>query len=197
MDRNYSIIFRRLFIRNAILTTLILLTSFTVTSGQVSKQQTPPLRERIFFGGSFGLQLGTITNIEISPIIGLWVLPRVALGAGPEYTYYKDPYNKTNIYGGKIYSELVLIQDINNIVPIGTHLGIFLHGEYETLSLESAVWDPANISERFLVNSFLAGGGISQQIGRRSSINFIVLWVLNSSGYDYYSNPEIRISFSF
>ena len=197
MARNYSIIIVRHFMRNTILIILIFLTSFSVTSGQKLTQQTPPLKERIFFGGSFGLQFGTITNIEVSPIIGLWVLPRVAIGAGPEYIYYRDPYYKTSIYGGKFYSELVLIQDINNIIPIGAHFGFFLHAEYETLSLESAVWDPAYTSDRFQINSLLAGGGISQQIGRRSSANIVVLWVINSSGYDYYSNPEIRISFNF
>jgi hypothetical protein len=208
MNSNYSIIISRHIIRNAILIILILFTSFTITSGQEARQQTtppgpkirqktPPLRERIFFGGSFGLQFGTITNIEVAPIIGLWVLPRVAIGAGPEYIYYRDPYFKTSIYGGKIYSELVLIQDFNNIVPLGAHFGLFLHAEYETLSLESAVWNPAYTSARFQINSLLGGGGISQQIGRRASVNFMALWVLNSSGYDYYSNPEIRISFNF
>jgi hypothetical protein len=43
----------------------------------------------------------------------------------------------------------------------------------------------------------LAGPGLSQQIGRRASLNFMVLWPLNDSGYDIYSKPEIRVSFSF
>jgi hypothetical protein len=183
--------------RKIVFLVLILITSFTIASGQMAKKQTPPLRERIFFGGNFGLQFGTITNIEVSPVIGFWVLPRVNIAAGPEYTYYKYYDIHTSIYGGKIYSELVLIQDLNKILPLGSHMGIFLHAEYETLSLESAVWNTTYTTNRFLINSFLGGGGLSQQIGRRASVNFTVLWVLNSSGYDYYSNPEFRVSFNF
>ena len=35
----------------------------------------PPLRQRLFFGGSFGLQFGTVTNIEVAPLAGIWLLP--------------------------------------------------------------------------------------------------------------------------
>jgi hypothetical protein len=188
------------YFRNTFFILLLFSASFSAISGQGSKSQTPPLRERLFFGGSFGLQFGTITDIDVSPIIGLWVFPRVAVGIGPEYTYYKDPLSSTSIYGGRVYSELVLIQDFNNIIPVGVHMGLFLHAENESLSLESDYWKrsiTSNTPDRFLLNTVLAGGGISQQLGRRSSINFIVLWPLNSSAYDYYSNPEIRVSLIF
>lgn len=185
------------YVRKSLLLLIVLFISLSAIYGQRSKEQKPPLRERMFFGGSLGLQIGTITNIEVSPVIGLWVLPRVAVAVGPEYMYYQDPYYKTSIYGGKAYSELVLLQDLNNVIPVGIHMGIFFHAEFESLSLESAVWNPAYTSERFMLNTALAGGGISQQLGQRSSLNFIVLWVINGSGYGFYSNPEIRISFNF
>jgi len=193
---NNSIISRTC-IRYSSLIILFLFTSLSVISGQRSKQQAPPLRERLFFGGSLGLQIGTVTNIEVSPVVGLWVLPRVAVAIGPEYMYYQDPYYSTSIYGGKVYSELVLLQDLNNIIPAGMHMGIFLHAEYESLSLESEMWNTAYSSKRFMLNTALAGGGISQRLGQRSSLNFMVLWVLNGSDYGFYSNPDFRISFSF
>ena len=81
---------------------------------------------------------------------------------------------------------------------MGAHIGVFLHFEDELLSLQSSFWkNPPITSERFYINTVLAGGGISQQIGRRSSLNIMVLWALNDSGYDVYSNPEIRVSFNF
>jgi hypothetical protein len=190
-------IISRTCIRNSSLIILFLFTSLSVISGQRSKQQAPPLRERLFFGGSLGLQIGTVTNIDVSPVVGLWVLPRVAVAIGPEYMYYHDPYYSTSIYGGKVYSELVLLQDLNNIIPAGMHMGIFLHAEYESLSLESEMWNTTYASKRFMLNTALAGGGISQRLGQRSSINFMVLWVLNGSDYGFYSNPDFRISFSF
>ena len=187
----------RWYIRNSILAILLLFSSLSVVSGQRTRQQAPPLRERLFFGGSLGLQIGTVTNIEVSPVIGLWVLPRVAVAVGPEYMYYQDPYYSTSIFGGKAYTELVLLQDLNSVIPVGIHMGIFLHGEFESLSLESEVWNTAYSSGRFMLNTALAGGGISQQLGPRSSLNFLVLWVISGSDYGFYSNPEIRVSFNF
>jgi hypothetical protein len=166
-------------------------------SGQRVQEEKPPLRERMFFGGTLGLQFGTYTNIQVVPIIGLWVRPRIAIAAGPNFQYYKDPYFETTLYGGNAYIQFVPLKDINNVIPIGIHTGIFLHLEDEFLSLESAVWDPNNPSSRFTINTVLAGFGISQQVGGRSSINLMFLWALNNASYGLYSNPEIRLSFNF
>ena len=180
------------------LTILFLLCIVHSALSQRNKEEPPPLRERLFFGGSFGLQFGTITDIEFSPVAGFWLLPRLAFAAGPNFRYYKFLDSKTNIYGGKGYLQLVVVQNISNILPIGGNIGIFLHLENEFLSLESSFWkNPPYVSERFYVNTVLTGPGISQQIGRRSSMNFAVLWALNDSRYSVYSNPEIRIIFHF
>jgi len=183
---------------------ILLLVSLTGLNGQEEgnrpkeKKEIPPLKERIFYGGSFGLQFGTITDIQFSPLIGLWALPRLGIAAGPNYRYYKDPFGRTNIYGGRSYIQYLFLQDLNSIVPLGVHLGMFLHAEYEILSLQSSFWKQASYtSERFTTNTLLAGAGISQYIGRRSALNLMVLWPLNDEGLGLYSNPEIRIGFVF
>jgi hypothetical protein len=177
---------------------ILLFVSVSEICGQQTRKDAPPLKERLFYGGSFGLQFGTITDIEFSPIIGIWVLPRVAVAAGPNFRYFKDPWDHTSIYGGKTYVELVFLQDLDNIIPLGVHLGLFLHAEYEALSLESSFFKTAPYdSERFMTNTILAGGGIRQQLSQRSSLNLTFLWALNDSGYGIYGNPEIRISFMF
>ncbi|HQE67590.1 MAG TPA: hypothetical protein PLE05_12230 [Bacillota bacterium] len=158
------------------------------------------MTERIFFGGSFALQIGSFTDIEIAPVAGLWVLPRVAVAAGPSYRFYKFMGTKTDILGIRTYSQLVLLRDIDKYIPLGVHSSIFFHLEDELLSLETDFWKIPSTEprpRRFYVNTPLAGAGISQQIGRRSSINFMVLWALHDSGYPLYSNPEIRVSFIF
>ncbi len=180
-----------------VLTVCLLFGSLAMIYGQNQREQVPPLRERMFFGGSLGLQFGTYTNIHLNPLVGLWVMPRVAIAAGPNYTYYKDPYYKTTMYGGNAYVQFVAVKDINNALPIGLHMGIFLHLEDELLSLESSVWDPQNPNNRFTVNTLLGGFGISQQLGMRSALNLMFLWTLTDSGYALYNNPEIRVSFSF
>jgi len=166
---------------------------------QKKREEIPPLRERLFFGGSFGLQFGTATDIEVSPVAGIWLLPRLNIAVGPNYRFYKNPITgKTDIYGGRVYSEFAIIQDLNNIIPIGLNFGFFVHFEDELLNLQSEFWkNPPYSSERFFVNTGLAGVGISQPMGRRSSMNMMALWTLNSPQYHIYGNPEFRISFIF
>lgn len=177
---------------------LLLLLSPSITRGQRTREEPPPVKERLFYGGSFGLQFGTLTDIEVSPVIGFWVLPRISFAAGPEYRFYKYYTDRTSIYGGKAYMEMIVLRNINSVIPIGSNTNIIFHLEDELLSLESSFWkNPPITEDRFYVNTLLAGGGLSQQIGRRSSINFYVLFALNESLYGIYSNPEIRLSFIF
>lgn len=178
---------------------LIFSVIFTLAvTAQRQREEAPPLKERIFYGGSFGLQFGTYADIQIAPVVGLWVLPRLNVAVGPDYRFYKAFGEKTHIYGGKAYTEFILLRNINSVIPIGTNTHIIAHFEDELLSLETSYFRlPPYTSKRFNVNTILAGPGLSQEIGRRSSINFLLLWALNDSQYQLYGNPDIRISFIF
>jgi hypothetical protein len=179
-------------------TLVILFFSFSILSGQESDKEIPALKDRLFYGGHVALQFGTITNIEIAPIIGLWVLPKLAIAAGPSYIYYKDMYGANDIWGGRTYAQYVIIRDVDKFIPLGVHTSLCLHLEDEMLSLDSRLKDSNSVSgRRFMVNTVLGGLAISQQIGRRSAINLMILWTLNDPGYQVYSNPEIRIGFAF
>ena len=161
-------------------------------------EQRPPLRQRLFFGGSIGLQFGTVTNIEVSPLIGIWVLPRLAFAGGPSFQYYDDPYGNTTIYGGRAIFQLDVIQNLNNLIPLGLHMGIFATGEYAALSLEKSFFTTnPDSSGRIYDGTFLLGGGISQPTGKRSRMNLSFLWTVTRNDYGIYDNPEIRIEFYF
>lgn len=168
------------------------------SSGQNLRSNKPLLRDRLIYGGSFSLQIGTYTDIEVSPVFGIWLLPRIAIAGGPDYRFYKDPWDRTDIYGGRIYLQYIFIQDINNLIPIGVNTAVFLHAEYEGLSLESDFWKNTNLtSKRFMTNTMLGGVGINQPVGARSSINFMVLWALTNDDYGVYNTPEIRVGLIF
>jgi hypothetical protein len=174
-----------------------LISTSSVLFAQRNREEPPPLKERLFYGGNFGLQLGSITDIQFSPVIGLWVLPRLNVAVGPDYRFYKFLGIKTHIYGGKAYTEFILLRNINSVIPIGANTNIILHLEDELLSLESAFFKPYTRG-RFYQNTILGGGGLSQAIGRRSSLNIVALWSLNEADvYGLYGNPEIRFSFIF
>lgn len=181
--------------------TVILLLIFISASlsAQIGGDGAPAARERLFFGGNFGLQFGSVTDIELSPVVGFWVLPRIAVAAGPDYRFYSFYKNRTHIYGGKSYLELTLLRNINSVIPIGANTDIIGHIEDQYLSLESDFFsDPPHDTKRFGINTVLAGGGLSQQIGKRSSLNIMVLWAVDvKNDYGLYSNPEFRISFMF
>jgi len=167
--------------------------SSSAVFGQRSKEEKPPVRERLFYGGSLGLQFGTYTDIDISPVVGLWLLPRLNIAAGPKYRYLKYYEERASIYGARAYSQFFVIKDINNIIPINIHLGLFLHAEDEFFKVKYT--DGIDTKELY-INAPLVGAGISEPLGRRSSLNVMVLWALEDD-YDFYSDPEIRISIIF
>jgi len=181
--------------RSIILLLVILSVSVQDIDAQRKKSDTPPLKERLFYGtGIGGLQFGTITDIDISPVVGLWLLPRLNIAVGPKYEYYKYRSQVANFYGGRIYTEFVVLQDLDNLVPIGVHLGFFLHAEDEFFQLDNTE-DRANWESDF-INTPMLGFGISQPLGQKSSMNFSVLWPLKNY-YNLYSEPEFRVSFTF
>jgi hypothetical protein len=178
---------------------IFFVTSGLVAYGQNRREEPPPLKDRIFFGGSFGLQLGTYTSIEINPVVGIWLLPRLSVAAGPGFEYLQYQKISTTIYSVRGYLQFAVLKDIDKFIPLGVHSSIVFHAEDELLNLDSEYWQTniTNREDRFYVNSLLLGGGLSQQIGRKGSFNILVLWVVTDSGYDIYNNPEIRIGFTF
>lgn len=157
----------------------------------------PPLRERMIFGGNFSLQFGTYTYVDVSPVVGLWLLPRLSVAAGPSYKYIKNPYGSTDAFGGKAFTRFAIIQDLNNLIPVGIRMSIYAQAEYEGMSYKSEYYYNSFEKDRFFQSFVLLGFGISQYIGPRSSMNFSVLWVVNQADIQVYDNPEIRIGFTF
>ncbi len=179
---------------------LLILLSSSVLPAQES-EQTPvrsPLNSpqengfwnRVYTGGGIGLQFGSQTLINVSPIIGYRITERFSMGLGITYMYYryKDQYPaysySSNTYGGSVFSRYLILENL------------FAHVEYELLRFE--VRD--NVS-RLLgtkdITSVLVGGGYRQMLGDRSSINLMVLYNLNETAYSPYQNPVIRLSFGF
>jgi len=182
-----------------------------------SAQTNYSIRDRLFFGGSFGLMIGTYTDIELSPHVGYYITPRWAAGIGVIYEYYNyrdhwiidvlDPTTgmvmrkservETHIFGGRLFTNYVIVNNVSDWVPIGTNFRIFAHVEYETLSYEKRFFD-YGATGRKLQHSFLVGGGLRFPTGKRSSMNLTILWNLNSNMNNVYGGgPIIRIGYNF
>jgi hypothetical protein len=174
---------------------IIIATASIAVHAQETEKMT--LRDRIYFGGDFSLMFGTVTFIEVSPIAGYRFTPRFSSGLGVTYQYYRErtyvnTIVKSNIYGGRVFSKYILLKDLNEFIPVGLHAGFLGYCEYEFLNLES-FFSPLHESGRFWLNSFYVGGGLELPVGRRSSMNLLVLFNLNDTGESPYSNPVVRI----
>ena len=141
--------------------------------------------DKVFIGGNIGLQFGTVTFADISPLVGYKFTDKISAGIGVTYQYYhyKDRYYdfETNVYGGRIFGRYNFTEYL------------FGHLEYEYLNLEAF-----DIYRRRVdVGSLLAGAGYIQRFGNNSGISAMVLYNFTESVYTPYQNPIIRIGVNF
>jgi hypothetical protein len=138
--------------------------------------------DRLYFGGNFGLQLGTnLTQIEISPAVGYMINNKASAGVGVIYQYFRAQIQtqnrlyeiKTNIYGGKLFGRY-------NITDF-----LFGYAEYEHINLDAVNLNSGEI-ERTWVPGMFVGAGYFQAIGRRSGVNLMLLYNLT---YDPIKSP--------
>jgi hypothetical protein len=155
--------------------------------GNLHKQSS--FKSHLYFGGGFGLQFGTLTLIEVSPLAGYKVTSKFSVGLSPTYKYYH--YNNyygpasdltTNVFGGSIFARYSIFENI------------FAHVEYESLAYNSKV--PGYNETRQQFNSFFVGGGYNQRISMNSAMYILVLWNLNDTPDSPYINPILRVGFS-
>lgn len=144
----------------------------------------PPykIKDHLFTGGNFGLQFGTITLIDVAPVLGYKITPRFSVAVGVNYTFYKDsrpPAFTQNIYGGRVFGRYFIFDNL------------FVHAEYEGLNSQ---WD--YYKKPFTIYSFLAGVGYRQAVAERLFLDAMLLYNFNTGYYQLYNNPIIRIGFN-
>ncbi len=161
---------------------LVFKTNYVIAQhiNNVDKEQ---IGSKFFTGGNFGFQFGSITLIDISPLIGYKITEDFAVGTGLTYQYYYDKnYNfKINIYGGRIFARYYFLENL------------FAHTELEALryyyNYNPNIWEDNKVN----VTNILVGGGYRQYLGRHLYAIATILWNLNESPYSLYKNPIIRV----
>ncbi len=152
-----------------------------------------PLRDRFFFGGSLGLQFGSATYIDVSPLVGYKITEKLHAGLGVTYIYYKvkdSYYNysyETSIYGGRVFGRYYILDNL------------FAHTEFEVLNMEvpSEIGGTGNFDYvRDNITSLMVGGGYAQPIGSNAALTLMILWNLTEEQYSPYQNPIFRLGFS-
>ncbi|MCF8298996.1 MAG: hypothetical protein K9J13_15715 [Saprospiraceae bacterium] len=163
-----------------------------INSSKASKDKPTIFRDSFFTGGGLGFQFGTVTMLDISPLLGYRITEKLSVGVGFKYQYYRykdDLFEfSTSIYGGSIFSRYIIYDDF------------FAHAEFELLNYDAELLGFSNITtteKRITVESYLLGAGYRQRIGRNSYVNFLLLWNFNENVYSLYANPIVRIGVEF
>jgi len=160
-------------------------------SGNFSKEElkSMTLGQRIYYGGIVGATFGTVTNIQLMPIVGYRILPRWSAGVGITYQYFKDsryrPTYETNVFGGNVHSRVFVYQNL------------FAHTEIEVLNFDVPVIEAGTYTlKRKNVPAWFIGAGYFLPIGQRSGMAITFLYDLIQDTYSPYpSNYTLRIGF--
>ena len=117
-----------------------------------------PFKDRLYVGGDLGLSFGSITFININPIVGYRFDKKWSAGIGAKYIYYRERFPEYNweysnsMYGGSVFARYLIGKSF------------LAQAEFETLNAEvrpflSTVWT------RKWVPIGLVGAGYRQGIG--------------------------------
>lgn len=154
-----------------------------------SNAQGTELGGYMFSGGSLGLRFGTLTNIEVAPVLGYHINDFLSVGFGVQYQYYNSKYYypalEMNIYGGRAFFR---------VHPVSF---IFLQGEYELLTYKTSVFSPTGDIENILSENALAGIGYRDNLSENVSYYMMLMYNFNQTIYTPYNNPVYRFGIEF
>ncbi|MCD7971319.1 MAG: hypothetical protein LUG18_01420 [Candidatus Azobacteroides sp.] len=139
-------------------------------------------RSRLFLGGSFGIQLGSYTLIDISPQVGYLFNRYLAAGGGIKFTHLKDDdyyADYTRSYLG--FNLFANVYPIRNII-LSVQPGIdYLWGK-------DKYPDGKEVTDSKAVPSLLIGGGVNIPTGTVGALQIMVKYDVIQDDYSPYGN---------
>lgn len=160
-----------------------------VTFGQrvIDEESRPPLKDRLYYGGNFAMSFGTITYIDVSPLVGAMITNRLSGGVGATYQYFNDRRfigGNSSLYGGRVFGRY-------NVFP-----NFFGHVEFESLNFDLFNQNTDKF-ERTWVPGFFLGAGYFAPFGNRGGANFTFLYnLIHDNRRSPYNEPYvIRVGF--
>ncbi len=161
----------------------------------VSPDHTAPVPQKsiwdnLSLGGSFGLQFGSITFVEVEPLLNYHFGESFMIGVGPIYQYvnaqaqvYGFEYTAST-YGARVSALFFLPDELSKI---------FIMGEYDVLNVPEL--NSYNSIDRGNLTIPLAGIGYRDKLSDKFSFFIYGLWNFNNSIYNPYTNPTINAGF--
>jgi hypothetical protein len=153
------------------------------------RKDTRPLSQRIDFDINTSFWANTNQVFSEFMVLVSYRFPKIlSIGAGPTYILNYDRKADVNLngWGGKLFVRAQLLRFF------------YVWTEYQGISNQYiAAYDPI-VKEKDYVDSWFFGAGLNIRMGRRSGINFSVLYdVLHGSSSPYYSPVIYRVGFGF
>lgn len=167
------------YITKSIIFSLLLLSFST----HAQEEQGPSFKDKLFFGGGFGAGFGNYTYVNVSPIIGYRVTPKLSLAMRLMYQYTTYDYwdfqdQETKNYSGNDFG-------IGGFARFMLYGPVYLQAEYEHLSYDGLSY--SGVSSRDTFDSFMAGGGIAQPVGGKA---FLFLTAMYNFSYDNFNSTN-------
>lgn len=134
------------------------------------------------YGGDFTFQLGSISNISLSPKIAFPIGSKAIIGAGGDFIYRSFFKQRAVIYGGNVFGQVFPVKFL------------ILHSEAQMLNLpDYSLINPVRIWDLGLY----VGGGLKVMLGPKSYMAYLLLYNFNYTTSSPFSNPTFRVSFYF
>lgn len=173
-----------------LVSSFLVLTNEALAQREIYPEDNPPLKDRMYFGGNFSMQFGSLTFIDVSPLAGVMITDKFSTGLGATYQYLKFYRNTSNVYGGRLFGRYNITQNI------------FAHTEVESLNTAYLVPGATPDQDRLArgwVKGVFVGGGYFTPFGNRGGANITLLYNLT---YDNRRSPYnepyvIRVGFVF
>lgn len=174
------------------LVTLVLVAFAAMAMAQDSTRTRPkkdvrPFADRIWFGGGIGLSFGTVTAIQLDPLVGYKVdqAGKLSIGIGGSYWYFRDnrfiPAYDFKAYGYRTFARFRFIEQA------------YAHAEFLHMNVEGNRFTTlSELRPRIWVPHLLLGAGYVQSLGARSSIFIQILFdVLQDPNSIYFNRGPI------
>jgi hypothetical protein len=137
---------------------------------QDSENERAPFLDKMFVGGGFGLSFGDVTFVQLMPIVGYRITPKLSGGVRFMYQYtsrklsYLTPPERisSHDFGLGPFARMMLFGPV------------FAQIEYEYLNYQYYTAPGEKIRSGF--DSFMAGGGIIQPIGGKAAFFLTALY---------------------
>ncbi|MCB0772777.1 MAG: hypothetical protein KDB93_05340 [Flavobacteriales bacterium] len=139
-----------------------------------------PIKDRLWFGGGIGLSFGTVTAIQLDPIVGLHLdkAQKLSTGLGVSYNYFRDnrfaPAYEMSAYGYRAFTRYRLLEPV------------FLHAEFLHLNMEPYYYFMQD-KGRIWVPHLLVGGGYAQSAGGKAVFYLQVLFEVLQDPNSFYA----------